>query len=442
MGHARVVVVGAGFGGLKAVRALRHAPVEVTLVDRHNFHTFQPLLYQVATAGLDPGDVAHNARAIVRAQPNADFRLGSVTDVDLDRRLVCLDVGDPLPYDALILAAGGRTNTFGVPGVGRHAFALKSLADATALRNQVLGCFEAVDRDPTLLDAGALTFVVAGGGPTGVEVAGALAELVDRVLARDYPDARSRRARIVLVEMMDRLLNGFTEASGTEACRALQARGVELRLGTSITEVTADEVRVADGAPLATRTLVWAAGIQANGLAERLGVQQGSGGRVPVRPNLSLPGRPEVFVIGDLAVLKGPGGRPYPQLAPVAQQQGAHAAGEIQRRMRGEPPRPFSYFDRGTMATIGRRSAVAELPFGIRYGGTLAWLSWLGLHLLTLLGFRNRLVVLVKWAWNYLTYDAGARLIFLPPARAAESAEPPASSASARRLQDPGGWGS
>jgi len=368
MGHARVVVVGAGFGGLKAVRALRHAPVEVTLVDRHNFHTFQPLLYQVATAGLDPGDVAHNARAIVRAQPNADFRLGSVSDVDLDRRLVCLDVGDPLPYDALILAAGGHTNTFGVPGVGQHAFALKSLADATALRNQVLGCFEAVDRDPTLLDAGALTFVVAGGGPTGVEVAGALAELVDRVLARDYPDARSRRARIVLVEMLDRLLNGFTAASGTEARRALQARGVELRLSTSITEVTADEVRVADGAPLPTRTLVWAAGIQASGLAGRLGVEQGSGGRVQVRPNLSLPGRPEVFVIGDLAVLEGPGGRPYPQLAPVAQQQGAHAAGEIQRRMRGEPSREFSYFDRGRW----RRSAAAAPSRSCRWGSATA----------------------------------------------------------------------
>jgi NADH dehydrogenase len=410
----RVVIVGAGFGGVATAKALGKLPVEVTLVDRQNYHGFWPLLYQVATAALAPDDIAYNVRGIFRDQANAEVRLATVTDVDLDGRLVHLDTGGPLSYDYLVLAVGSADNDFGVPGVTEHAFPLKSVNDAVAIRNHLLGIFEAAQNDPRLLDAGALTAVVAGGGPTGVEVSGALVELF-AVLDGDFKGLDVGRARVVLVEMADHLLPGYAESSQAEALRTLHSRRVDVRLGTAIAEVRADGVVLSDGSYVATHTLVWAAGVRANPLADRLGLAQSRGGRVVVEEDLSVPGHPEVFAIGDVAAAgarAGGDGSPYPQLAPVAMQAGRHVADTIDRRGLGLPGRPFRYRDKGKMATIGRRAAVAELPLGIRFGGTPGWLAWLGLHLVFLVGFRNRAAVLLSWAWNYFTWDRGHRVIF------------------------------
>jgi NADH:ubiquinone reductase (H+-translocating) len=407
----RVVIVGAGFGGISAARALSHAPVEVTIIDRHNFHTFAPLLYQVATAGLAPDDIAPNLRGIVQDDLNVEVRLASVVGVDFDRREVLLDQGPPVPYDYLVLAAGAVSSDFGVPGVTEHAIPLKTLADATRLRSLVLDRFEAANADPSLADDGTLTFVVAGGGPTGVELSGALAELFTKVLARDFKQLDVSRAKVILVEMTDHLLGAFSPKSQVEAAVELQLRGVELRLGTSIASVGPDEVRLADGTVIPTRTVVWAAGVKANPLGAALGLTTTARGEIAVEPDLTVAGRPEVFVIGDLAAAIARDAKPYPQLAPVAMQAGRRTARNIVRRVQGKPTRRFRYFDKGTMATIGRRSAVAELPLGIRFWGTLGWLSWLALHLVFLIGFRNRVVVLVNWTWNYFKWDRGHRVI-------------------------------
>ena len=410
-GRANVVVVGAGFGGVAAARALADQAVDVVLVDRHNYHGFWPLLYQVATAALSPDDIAYTVRGLFWEQSNVEVRLAAVTGIDLDGRRVHLDNGGPLRYDYLVLATGSVSNDFGVPGVGEHGFPLKTLSDALALRNHLLELFEAAHTDPALADSGALTVVVAGGGPTGVEVSGALVELFG-VLDRDFRGLDVRRARVVLVEMADHLLPGFAESSQAEALRTLRLRGVDVRLSTAIAEARPDEVVLADGSPVPTRTLVWAAGVRANPLVEGLGLPQGHGGRLVVDDDLSVPGRPEVFAIGDVAAAKAEDGSgPYPQLAPVAMQAGRHVAAAISRREQGLTGKAFRYRDKGKMATIGRRAAVAELPFGIRFGGTPGWLAWLGLHLVFLVGFRNRAAVLLSWAWNYVTWDRGHRVI-------------------------------
>jgi NADH dehydrogenase len=412
----RVVVVGGGFGGLAAARALDGAPVSVTLVDQRNFHTFLPLLYQVATAGLNPADVAHPIRAIFRRQRNVTVRQGTARSVDWDeRRLeVVLASGEVrwLPFDHLVVAAGSRTNFFGVEGAEEWAFPLYSLDDATALRNHLLGRFEAADADPDLVEDGALTVVVTGAGPTGVELAGALSELFHGVLRRDFPSLPVSRSRIVLVEMADDVLPPFGAASRAHAHEALRHRGVELMLGESVVRVDERSVTFASGRVLATHTLVWAAGVRAGAFAEALGVPLGKGGRIEVDEHLRVVAQRDVYAVGDIASIPAPDGGGLPQLAPVAIQSGAHAAAEIRHRLGlGDDPGPFRFVDKGTMATIGRRSAVAELPFGIRLWGTIAWLAWLVLHLMTLVGFRNRLSVLLNWAWSYLTWDRGARLI-------------------------------
>lgn len=404
-------MVGAGFGGLAAVRELADAPVDVVLVDRRNHHTFLPLLYQVATAGLNPADVAHPIRGIVQSQRNVSVRLGEVVDVDWEAREVLLEGQPPLGFDHLVVAAGSTANFFGIPGAAEHGYPLYALADATALRNHVLERFEATDADSALLDDGALTVVVVGGGPTGVEVAGALAELFSQVLRKDFGGLEVARARVVLVEMAESLLANFSEGSRWHALDALRARGVEVRLGETVSEVTASRVELSSGEAIAAHTLVWAAGVGASPLAARLGVPVGRGGRIDVDADLSIPGRADAYAIGDVANIPGRDG-PLPQLAPVAQQSGRHAARQILRRIDGLPTGPMRYRDKGSMATIGRRAAVAELPLGIRLSGSLAWLAWLGLHLLTLVGFRNRLSVFLNWAWNYLTWDRGPRLIF------------------------------
>jgi NADH dehydrogenase len=369
------------------------------------------LLYQVATSGLAPDDIAPNLRGIVQRHPNVDVVMAEVRGVDFDRREVLVEQGPSIPYDTLVLAAGAVSSDFGVPGVDEHAFALKTLADAIRVRSEVLRRFEAANTDPALVDDGGLTFVVAGGGPTGVELCGALSELFTKVLAKDFKNLDVGRARVVLVEMTDHLLDAFATKTRAEALRELEQRGVEVLFGRSIVSVDAHAVRLDDGTVIATHTVVWAAGVKANPLTDRLGLAQSKRGEIVVGGDLSVPGHPEVFVIGDLAAATAPDGRNFPQLAPVAMQQARYVARTLERRRQGRRVRPFRYFDKGSMATIGRRSAVAELPLGIRFDGTLGWLSWLGLHLLFLVGVRNRLIVFVNWAWNYLNWDRGNRVI-------------------------------
>jgi len=407
----RVVVVGAGFGGLAAAKALSDAPVDVVLVDANNFHTFQPLLYQVATAGLDADDVAFPARGIFHRQRNVDFRMRRVTGIDLDQRLVSFDGGGDLGYDHLVLAAGAVTADYGVPGAAEHAFGLKTLADAVTLRSHVLRCFEDAADDPERIDDGLLTVVIAGGGPTGVELAGGLIELFTKVLRKDFPTLDLRRARVVVVEMADLLLGTFAPRLSGRARRTLSSRGVELMLGVGVEKVDVDAVHLTDGTRIPTRTLVWTAGVVATPLARTLGVAAGPGGRIAVAPDLSVPGHPEVFAVGDIAVLDDGKGRPLPGVAQVAIQGGRHAGRMICAQLERRATTPFRYHDKGSMATIGRHDAVAEIPGGIRLTGTVGWLAWLGLHLLYLIGFRNRANVLVNWTWNYLTYDRGSRII-------------------------------
>lgn len=410
MRRPQVVVVGAGFGGLSAARALRRVDVDVTIVDRHNYHTFLPLLYQVATAGLNAADVAHAVRGIFQRQPNVGFRQATVDGADWDRGVLALDGGE-LAFDYLVLAAGATASWFGIPGAQEHGFPLYSLTDAIRLRNHVLDRFEAADANPGLEDDGALTFVIGGGGPTGVEVAGALSELIAMVLRKDFQSLDVGKARVVLVEMVDHVLPPFKEPSQRHARIELERRGVELRLGEAVEDVTSTSVRLRSGEQLAAHTLVWAAGVQASPLTAALGLPVGRAGRIVVGPDLSVDGHPNVFAIGDIAQITDPRRGTLPQLAPVAMQSGRHAARQIAGRLDGRAGRPFKYVDRGTMATIGRRSAVAELPLGINLAGTPAWLAWLGLHLVYLIGFRNRLSVLVNWAWSYVTWDRGPRLI-------------------------------
>jgi len=410
----KVVVVGAGFGGLEVARGLRDAPVEVTLVDRNNFSTFQPLLYQVATAGLNAADVTHVVRARFHDQHNLTFRQAEVTAVDWDARQVRLEGHPPLDFDHLVVAGGAAVTYFGTPGAAEHGFALYTLEDAVRLRNHIVERFEAADADPTQIERGGLTFVVVGGGPTGVETAGALTELFAMVFRKDYPHLDVSRARVVLVEMQDRLLGPFSPPSQQHAHDILRLRGVELRLGTKVAAVDAESVTFADGEVLPCQTLVWAAGVQANPLAGVLDVPQDRGGRIVVDESLRIPDRVDAWAVGDIAAAKAPDGSLLPQLAPVAMQAGRHVARQIIRAVEGRPPAPFRYRDKGTMATIGRRAAVAELPLRIRLKGAPAWLAWLGLHLVFLVGKRNRLSVLLNWAWNYLTWDRGPRLILRP----------------------------
>ena len=404
----RVVIIGAGFGGIAAARELRHAPVDVTIVDANNFHTFQPLLYQVATAGLDADDIGYPVRGIFRRQPNLHFRMASVTAVDIDRSVVTTDVGEPLPFDSLIVAAGAVSTSYGVPGVDEHAFALKSLEDALVLRQHVLARFEQVAVAAEPPGDGALTVVICGGGPTGVELAGGMVELFQHVLANDFRQHPEMRAHVVLVEAADRLLGTFSPESGRIALDTLTRRGVEVITGVGVAEVTPHAVSLQNGRSIDARTVVWAAGVRANPLAQMLGVPLAKNGRIIVGDDLAVVDHPNIYAVGDIAA---DADQPLPQVAQPAIQGGRHAARQIVRRLRRQPTEPLRYRDKGSMATIGRHEAVAELPHGPRLHGLIGWLAWLGLHIVYLMGFRNRINVLVNWAWNYVTYDRGARLI-------------------------------
>jgi NADH:quinone reductase (non-electrogenic) len=414
-GRPHVVIIGAGFGGLAAARALLGDVVDVTLVDANNFHTFQPLLYQVATAGLDGENVAYAIRGSVRGRrrrpSNVNVRMARVTAIDVDARTVTLVGGDRLRYDALLLASGAVSNDFGIPGVAEHTLPLKHVDDALAMRVHVLSRFEEAVADPSIVADGALDVVICGGGPTGVEMAGGLHELYQMVLAKDFPQLPVHEARIVLVEMGDRLLAPFSPRSSERARQALLDRGVDVRLGASVASVERELVHLADGTSLRAGTVVWATGVKAEGLAAVLGTPTTHGGRLVVEADLSVPGHPEVFAIGDIAAAPGADGEPLPQVAQPAIQGGEHAARQVRRRLAGEPTEPFAYHDKGQMATIGRHDAVAELPNGWRFSGVIGWVAWLGLHLLYLMGFRNRIKVFVDWSWNYLTYDRGSRVL-------------------------------
>lgn len=414
----RVVVVGAGFGGLATARALADSAVDVLVLDRENHHAFLPLLYQVATSGLSAQDVTHPVRSILRPLPNARFRLGEVASIDLAGRALTTGDGARIGYDALVLAAGSRTEYFGNPGAEALAFPLHRVEDAMALRNQVLLCLEHAARseDPAEREA-LLGFVVVGGGPTGVELAGMLAEMRRHVVPRDFPGLASAM-RVTLVEGRDRLLGAFPEPLTRRALEQAQELGVEVRLGALVEAVEADGVRLRSGERLRARTVAWAAGIRGAALGERLGVPLGRSGRVPVLPSLRLEPHEDVYVVGDLALVQGQ--EALPQVAQVALQQGRHAARNVVRARRGRPPQPFAYRDPGAMATIGRNRAVAWV-LGLRLSGRLAWWLWLVAHIVFLAGFRNRVVVFVNWVYAYFTYDLGLRSIVGPRRAGAEA---------------------
>jgi NADH dehydrogenase len=410
MARPRIVVVGAGFGGLSAAHALGGADADVTVIDRRNYHLFQPLLYQVATAGLSPAQIASPIRAILRRAANVRVVLGKVTGVDRERRVVRLDDRE-VGYDQLVLATGSRHAYFGHDEWEGVAPGLKKIDDATSIRRRILTAFERAEAsDSAEARRRLLTFVVIGAGPTGVEMAGSIAELAHVALRHDFRTIDPRDARIVLVEAGSRVLAAFPPALSAAAHKALERLHVEVRLGTPVTNCDVAGVTIGtDHVPAAT--IVWAAGVAASAAGRWLGVETDRVGRVPVGPDLTVPGHPEIFVIGDTASVAGGDGRPLPGLAPVAKQQGAYVARVLRARIAGKPaPPPFRYRNFGTMATIGRRSAVADFGW-LRLDGTLAWLMWGLVHVSFLIGFRNRAVVMLDWIWSYLTFQSGARLI-------------------------------
>jgi NADH dehydrogenase len=435
----RVVIIGGGFGGLYAVRALgKDRRVEVTLVDRRNFHLFQPLLYQVATGALSPGDISQPLRSILRKRKNTTVLLGEAVGLDPAKRVVILSDGGPIGYDSLIVATGARFSYFGNDAWASHAPGLKSIEDATEIRRRILIAFEAAEReaDP-VRRAEWMTFVVVGAGPTGAELAGALGEIARDTLKRDFRSIDPTHSRIVLVEAMDRVLPPYPPDRSKSAQRQLERLGVTVRTGTKVVDIDDRSVLLAvgdDEERLPARTVLWAAGVQVSSfvlaLAKATDAQADRAGRVVVDPDLSLPGHPEIFVVGDAAVMPWLEDRPVPGVAQGAIQGGTYAGKTILRRVAGEPSPPFRYRNKGEVAIIGRLAGVTDIPwlgpFG-RQSGFLAWLLWLGIHIAYLIGFANRFVVIIRWAWSFVTHGRGSRLItgdpLLPPI---EEPEPPA----------------
>jgi NADH:ubiquinone reductase (H+-translocating) len=406
----RVVIVGGGFGGLSAAKCLRGEPVDVTLLDRRNHHLFSPLLYQVASAALSPGEIASPIRWILRRQRNVEVLLADVVGIDPDAKHAQLADGGRVPYDYIIVAAGATHAYFGHDDWRPYAPGLKTLEDALEIRRRVLLAFENAERetDPARR-AALLTFVIVGGGPTGVELAGALAEIARHSLARDFRHFDPRSARIVLLEAGPAVLPAFPEPLREAARHDLQRIGVDVRTNAAVTRIAPERVE-AGGVTIDAATILWAAGVAASPLGRSLGAPIDRAGRVVINPDLTIPGHPDVFVIGDLATLPGADGRPLPGVAQVAIQMGVHASRNILRAIEGQPLRPFRYRNLGDMATIGRASAVANLPW-IQLKGLLGWLAWLFIHLIKLIGFRNRIVVMVQWIWAYVTYQRAIRLI-------------------------------
>jgi NADH dehydrogenase len=407
----RVVIVGAGFGGLYAAKRLVRTKAAITLIDRANHTLFQPLLYQVATAALSPADIATPIRSVFTNAPNVRVIMGEVTGVDTAARTVAVRDTGAFPYDILVLATGAATSWFGHPEWARDSLGLKSLDDADAMRRRLLGVFEWAESrtDPAEI-ARLLTFVVVGGGPTGVELAGSIAELARATLARDFRHIQAAQARVILCDAGERLLTPFPEQLSRYAATRLGRLGVELRLRAKVEQVDAGGITAA-GERIEAATVLWAAGVTATPAAEWIGVQPGKHGGIPVGPDLGVPGHPDIFAIGDVMSVEGPDGKPLPGLATVAKQQGAYVGTRIARRLAGQAaPPPFRYRDLGSLAIIGRSAAVAEIG-RLRLEGLVAWLMWGGVHLMTLMGVRNRVLVYVTWLWSWVTWGRGARLI-------------------------------
>jgi NADH dehydrogenase len=409
----RVVVIGAGFAGLNAAKALAHAPVDVTVVDRKNHHTFQPLLYQVALAVLSPAEIASPVRTVLRHAANTEVILGEVSGFDLERRIVRLD-GLELPYDYLVVGAGATHAYFGHPEWEEYAPGLKTLEDALEIRRRVLLAFETAEREVIAgRSCPPLTFVVVGAGPTGVELAGAIADITGRYLKKEFRAIDPRQSKIIVLEGGPRVLPVYPEDLSASAQRQLEQMGVEVRTNAMVTNIEPGVVSIGkERIPAAV--ILWGAGVSASPLGKMLGVPTDKAGRVIVQPDLSVPGHPEVLVAGDLASVKRNNGQPVPGVAPAAIQMGKFAARQIKRSVEGNPREHFEYWDKGSLATIGRSHAIADFPGKIHISGFLAWLSWLFVHLFFLIGFRNRLFVMIEWAWAYLTYNHSARLITEP----------------------------
>jgi NADH dehydrogenase len=405
----RVVIIGGGFGGLNAAKALADTPVAVTLIDRRNHHLFQPLLYQVATAALSPADIAQPIRRVLRGKENIEVILAEAEGIDLAKKEVILADGRA-PYDYLIVAAGATHAYFGHDQWAEAAPGLKSLEDALNIRSRVLNSFEEAERetDPARRKA-LMTFVVVGGGPTGVEMAGAIAEIARYSLARDFHHIDTRDAHVILIEAGPNVIGTFPKRLTGKALQELRHLGVDVRLNAPVTAVEPGQV-TAGTKTIAANTIIWAAGVKASPLGAALGVEVDRAGRVPVNPDLTVPGHPEIFVIGDMMSLKDQRGRPLPGVAQVAMQEGTWAAENILRAVAGLAMRPFRYNDLGNLATIGRNQAVADIR-GLRLSGFPAWVVWAGVHILNLIGFENRLLVAMQWFWSYITLQRGARLI-------------------------------
>ena len=405
----RVVVVGAGFAGLEAARKLAKLHVKVTVIDRKNHHTFQPLLYQVATAGISPGEIAAPIRWILRGRKNVEVLLGEVIGFDLENRLVKL-ADLQISYDYLIVAAGARHSYFGHDEWAPLAPGLKTIEDALEMRRRILLAFELAERATIAGEpAPPLNFVIVGAGPTGVELAGTLAEISREVLRNEFASIDPRRTRIILLEGGPRILPAYAPDLSASAVRQLEKLGVEVRASDLVTKIEPGAVYVGDER-IPASVVLWAAGVQASSLGKKLGAPVDRAGRVPVEPDLTLPGHPEVFVIGDLATLRDQKGNPLPGVAPVALQEGRAVAQTIARDLKGRPRQDFHYLDKGSLATIGRAAAVAQIR-KLHISGYFAWLAWLFVHIFFLIGFRNRIIVLIQWAWSYVTYERGARLI-------------------------------
>jgi len=424
MARHKVVVVGAGFGGLACARKLGGEPVDVLVLDRHNYHLFTPLLYQVATSLLNPSDIAYPLRAIFRRSPNVRFRQAAVDDVDTKRKVIRTALGEEIAYDALVIATGSTNNYFANASLAHHTLGMKSLAEAMRLRNHVLSCLELATRAGTPDEQRALlTFVVVGGGPTGVEYAGALSELLRLVLGRDYPELDPKLARIVIVEGLERLLGVFHPKLGAYAADELRAKGIEVRTSTLVESAGDDHVVLRGGERIDSRTVVWSAGVRpTDPLDEDATLERSRSKRIAVDASLRVPGADGVYAIGDAASVKTRDGE-LPMLSPPAMQAGRYVA----RAILGRQQAPFRYVDKGTMATIGRRAAVADVR-GFKLKGTLGWLAWLFVHIYYLIGFRNRAAVLASWAWDYVRRDRPIRLILRseadPLAEAVDTEEP------------------
>ena len=404
-----VVIIGAGFGGLHAAQKLMGKPVRVTLIDKRNYHLFQPLLYQVATAGISPHEIAYPVRAIFQRQKNFSFLMSRVNGVDFEHKLVFTEQGQ-VAYDYLIIAAGASVNFFGNASLEQNALPLKDVSDAVQVRNHVLRMFElAAQEQDERKRQSLLTFVAVGGGPTGVETAGALSELIRLVLKKDYRQINMDNIRVILMEAAPRILAGFPEPLQAAARKSLERKKVEVRLDAKVAGCDGEKLTLDNGEIIPTRTVLWSAGVQAASLIGKLGLEQIHSGRVKVLPTLQLPEQPNVYVIGDAAYLEE-NGKSLPMVAPVATQQGGWASENILADIQNKPLKPFKYNNLGMMATIGRNAAVAY-SFGMQFRGFPAWVVWLVVHLIGLIGFRNRLIVLINWTWDYFFYDRAVRLI-------------------------------